>query len=76
MLTSKGTLMKCRKHGKSIICVPEGATEGMICRPRLKGKTGRKLPPKLRAWNTKVKRYRLEHGVSLKEAMQALKNQN
>jgi hypothetical protein len=54
----------------------------MLCKSRTKkaktqkgGKKKKKaLPPALKAWQKKVMMYRAKHGVSLKEAMQDLKN--
>jgi len=42
------------------------------CKTRKSG-TRKSLPPSLKRWKTRVMRYSEKHGISLKEAMKALK---
>jgi len=74
--------MRCRQNSrlKGLVCVPRGSDEAMICHKRKKraqaGGRKKELPPALKAWNREVMRYKNAHGVTLKEAMKAVKARN
>jgi len=72
--------MHCRtsKRLKSHVCVPDGSDQAWMCHPRKKGQRAggkkRKPSPAQKAWRDKLMKYKNRHGVSLKEAMEALKS--
>ena len=65
---------KTRKGLKSHLCVPDGSEREWMCLPRKKGTKKRKQSPKQKAWRDKLMKYKKKHGVTLKEAMEALKS--
>lgn len=64
------------KRRKSHICVPKGSKKEWMCLPRKEGQKagGKKRKPSRaqKAWRDKLMKYKDRHGVSLKEAMEAL----